>query len=224
MFRILRKCDISSKNRRRRQGLEEEKRQYNVRLRSGDGRQWAICEEFSLLKFKKLLKIFQYTPKELMPVYRDLIIPLADVLTPNAFELGELTGSPIETEEDCLRAVNELHAKGVKTVVVTSGVTGAQTNESLRCYASVKGSHVYRFTFPRLVGQFVGTGQFFWFFKLKKNFACNTIFSIFQNKLEMIKSDNFSSLTHFFKHSSISRRHVHLASRRMARRTEWRCV
>ncbi|EGT35403.1 hypothetical protein CAEBREN_03499 [Caenorhabditis brenneri] len=102
-----------------------------------------------------------YTPKELMPVYRDLIIPLADILTPNAFELGELTGSPIETEEDCLRAVNVLHAKGVKTIVVTSGVTGAQTNESLRCYASVKGDNVYRFTFPRLVGQFVGTGDVF---------------------------------------------------------------
>lgn len=102
-----------------------------------------------------------YTPKELMPVYRDLIIPLADVLTPNAFELGELTGSPIETEDDCLRAVNVLHAKGVKTIVVTSGVTGAQTSESLRCYASVKGNFVYRFTFPRLVGQFVGTGDVF---------------------------------------------------------------
>ena len=94
-----------------------------------------------------------------MPVYRDLIIPLADVLTPNAFELGELTGSPIETEEDCLKAVGELHAKGVKTIVVTSGVTGAQTQESLRCYASVHGSDCYRFTFPRLMGQFVGTGE-----------------------------------------------------------------
>ncbi|KAF1771081.1 hypothetical protein GCK72_002906 [Caenorhabditis remanei] len=102
-----------------------------------------------------------YTPKELMPVYRDLIIPLADVLTPNAFELGELTGSPIETEEDCLKAVGELHAKGVKTIVVTSGVTGAQTQESLRCYASVQGSDCYRFTFPRLMGQFVGTGDVF---------------------------------------------------------------
>ncbi|CAI2307429.1 unnamed protein product [Caenorhabditis sp. 36 PRJEB53466] len=102
-----------------------------------------------------------YTPKELMPIYRDLIIPLADVLTPNAFELGELTGSPIETEADCLRAVDLLHAKGVKTIVVTSGVTGAQTNESLRCYASVKGAATYRFTFPRLVGQFVGTGDVF---------------------------------------------------------------
>uniref|UniRef100_A0A8R1DSE2 pyridoxal kinase n=1 Tax=Caenorhabditis japonica TaxID=281687 RepID=A0A8R1DSE2_CAEJA len=100
-----------------------------------------------------------YTPKELMPVYRDTIIPLADVLTPNAFELGELTGIAIETEKDCLRAVDILHESGVQTIVVTSGVTGAQTPESLRCYASVKGDATYRFTFPRLIGQFVGTGE-----------------------------------------------------------------
>ncbi|CAO4360917.1 unnamed protein product [Caenorhabditis nigoni] len=102
-----------------------------------------------------------YTPKELKPVYLDLIIPLADVLTPNAFELGELTDTQIETEEDCLRAVKILHDKGVKTVVVTSGVTGAQTDECLRCYASVAGGDIYRFTFPRLRGQFVGTGDVF---------------------------------------------------------------
>lgn len=102
-----------------------------------------------------------YTPKELKPVYLEVIIPLADVLTPNAFELGELTDTHIETEEDCLKAVKILHAKGVKTVVVTSGVTGAQTDELLRCYASVQGGDTYRFTFPRLTGQFVGTGDVF---------------------------------------------------------------
>nr|CRZ23881.1 Bm4525 [Brugia malayi] len=29
-----------------------------------------------------------YVPKELMPVYRDIVIPLADVITPNVFELS----------------------------------------------------------------------------------------------------------------------------------------
>lgn len=28
----------------------------------------------------------QYVPEELLPVYRDLIIPMADVITPNQFE------------------------------------------------------------------------------------------------------------------------------------------
>ncbi|CAI4224282.1 unnamed protein product [Auanema sp. JU1783] len=105
-----------------------------------------------------------YTPRELLPVYRDVIIPLADVLTPNAFELGELTGSVIETEEECFRGMDVMHSKGVKTVVVTSGVTKTQTENSLACFASVSENGQkkrYRFQFPRLVGQFVGTGDVF---------------------------------------------------------------
>jgi len=32
-----------------------------------------------------------YVPKELLPVYRDEIIPLADIITPNQFEVELLT-------------------------------------------------------------------------------------------------------------------------------------
>ncbi|CAJ0930223.1 unnamed protein product, partial [Mesorhabditis belari] len=103
-----------------------------------------------------------YTPQELLPVYRDVLAPLADVLCPNAFELGELTGMTITTESACLAAIDTLHQKGVKTVVVTSGVEMTETH--LRCYASSltdSGKLRYRITFPRLVGQFVGTGDVF---------------------------------------------------------------
>ena len=30
--------------------------------------------------------LFQYVPEELMPVYRDQLLPLADIITPNQFE------------------------------------------------------------------------------------------------------------------------------------------
>ena len=30
--------------------------------------------------------LYQYVPEELMPVYRDQLIPLADIITPNQFE------------------------------------------------------------------------------------------------------------------------------------------
>ena len=30
--------------------------------------------------------LFQYVPEELMPVYRDQLLPLTDIITPNQFE------------------------------------------------------------------------------------------------------------------------------------------
>lgn len=36
---------------------------------------------------------FQYTPKELMPIYRDVLVPLANVITPNVFELSYVYAS-----------------------------------------------------------------------------------------------------------------------------------
>ncbi|VDM14819.1 unnamed protein product [Wuchereria bancrofti] len=75
-----------------------------------------------------------YVPKELMPVYRDIVIPLADLITPNVFELSELSGLSINNERECLEAIDLMHKCGVKTVVVSSGL---ETSTTKFCYASV---------------------------------------------------------------------------------------
>jgi hypothetical protein len=77
-----------------------------------------------------------YVPRSLMPIYRDVLVPLADVLTPNQFELAELTGIAIENEGDCLRAIANLHEKGARIVVVTSGNI-ARSDSVMYAYASV---------------------------------------------------------------------------------------
>lgn len=43
-----------------------------------------------------------YVPEELVPVYRDEVIPLATVLTPNQFEAETLTGISIQSDEDAV--------------------------------------------------------------------------------------------------------------------------
>lgn len=43
-----------------------------------------------------------YVPEELVPVYRDEVIPLATVLTPNQFEAETLTGMSIQSDEDAV--------------------------------------------------------------------------------------------------------------------------
>ena len=53
---------------------------------------------------------------------RDEVIPVADVVTPNQFELEFLTGRRIATLEDLLAAADALRDQGPSTVLVTSAV------------------------------------------------------------------------------------------------------
>ncbi|PKA54125.1 Pyridoxal kinase [Apostasia shenzhenica] len=61
-----------------------------------------------------------YVPKELVSVYREQVVPVASMLTPNQFEIEQLTGYRISSEKDGLEACNKLHAAGPKKVIITS--------------------------------------------------------------------------------------------------------
>jgi len=61
-----------------------------------------------------------YVPPELVDVYRTEVIPLADIVTPNQFEVEQLTGIRIRSMEDAQRACQKLHDLGPKLVVITS--------------------------------------------------------------------------------------------------------
>ncbi|MGX1499696.1 pyridoxine kinase [Labrenzia sp. MBR-25] len=58
-----------------------------------------------------------YVPTATAEAIRDQLVPLADVVTPNAFELGWLTGCEIESEPQALAAARSL---GNERVMVTS--------------------------------------------------------------------------------------------------------
>lgn len=58
-----------------------------------------------------------YVPKATAQAIRDDLVPLADIVTPNAFELGWLTGRDIENEMQALAAARAL---GAPRVLVTS--------------------------------------------------------------------------------------------------------
>lgn len=51
---------------------------------------------------------------------RDRVVPAADIITPNQFELGYLTDSEPDTLESTLDAVERVRASGPATVLVTS--------------------------------------------------------------------------------------------------------
>jgi pyridoxine kinase len=51
---------------------------------------------------------------------RDRVVPAADIITPNQFELGFLTGTEPDTLESTLESVDLARATGPRTVLVTS--------------------------------------------------------------------------------------------------------
>nr|CAG4641014.1 EOG090X09AY [Eulimnadia texana] len=104
-----------------------------------------------------------YVPAELLPIYRDSIIPLADILTPNQFEAELLTGMKIENERDAVKAMHELHKKGARNIVISSSVLGGdsvltafgssfQDDSAMQCW---------KLEIPRLPYIFTGTGDLF---------------------------------------------------------------
>lgn len=70
-----------------------------------------------------------YVPEDLVEMYKTLVLPVVDVLTPNQFEAEILTGIKIQTESDAQRACLLLHAHGPRTVVVTSATLKEGDND-----------------------------------------------------------------------------------------------
>ena len=81
-----------------------------------------------------------YVPVDLVDVYRDELIPLATVLTPNQFEIEQLTSRSIASEEDAWAACDILHSKGVATVIITSCSLGVPDEVSLLASTRHSGS------------------------------------------------------------------------------------
>jgi pyridoxine kinase len=119
-----------------------------------------------------------YAPPELVPLYRDRVIPLADIVTPNHFEVEQLTGIVIKTLEDALRACQVLHNMGPTIVFITSlefnlpddGNIDADNRISILAseripvvnsdnMAASRTGNAWTIDCPKVSGSFVGTGD-----------------------------------------------------------------
>ncbi|XP_058063555.1 pyridoxal kinase [Anopheles bellator] len=106
-----------------------------------------------------------YVPKELLPIYRDEIVPLADIITPNQYEVELLTGKQIKTEDDVWEAVKWFHDKGVRTVAISSSELGSKdTLMAFVSHCAAAGIERYRLAIPKQgnnIIRFTGTGDLF---------------------------------------------------------------
>lgn len=90
---------------------------------------------------------------------RDEVVPQADLVTPNHWELNFLTGhAETGTLAEILAAVDELRARGPRTVLVTSVVSEETDGGSLDMLA-VDDSGAWLVTTPRLDRVFTGSGD-----------------------------------------------------------------
>ncbi|HVG81019.1 MAG TPA: pyridoxal kinase PdxY [Methylomirabilota bacterium] len=97
-----------------------------------------------------------YVSVELPRFFKEVALPKADMATPNAFELEELTGRPVRSLEEGVRAADELRALGPATVVVT----GIEIERSMATVA-VSPEGAWAVKTPRLRYGAFGTGDAF---------------------------------------------------------------
>lgn len=89
---------------------------------------------------------------------RDQVVPHADVVTPNHFELDFLTGRTTTTLPEVLDAVAQLRASGPKLVLVTSVVLAGADAESVAMIA-VSSDGAWLVRTPLLERNFTGSGD-----------------------------------------------------------------
>ena len=101
-----------------------------------------------------------YTDPALIPVWRDVLAPRAQGMTPNHFELEQLVGQPLDTLDACAEAAASLLGKVTRWVVVTSAAPEDGDNDSLRVLLVTHGG-CKRFEHPRVPHPVKGTGDLF---------------------------------------------------------------
>ena len=103
-----------------------------------------------------------YVPEELLPIYREEIVTIADIVTPNQYEVELLTGNKIQSESDIWAAVEWFHQRNVNIVAISSSDLGKPGQ--LRSFISKKNGPRYALNIPKQGGDkisFTGTGDLF---------------------------------------------------------------
>ena len=96
---------------------------------------------------------------EVQNLIRDRVVPQADLITPNQFELGFLTDTTPTTLESTLESVELARAKGPQSVLVTSVDRPERANDGVIEMLAVHGDEAWLIETPRLPLKANGSGD-----------------------------------------------------------------
>jgi pyridoxine kinase len=99
-----------------------------------------------------------YVRPEVAEFLRMRAVPTADVITPNAFELGYLAGRESATLAEACTAIDALHARGPRVVLVTSLATAETPPEAIDLLVSDPAGR-FRLRTPKLAHAANGAGD-----------------------------------------------------------------
>jgi pyridoxine kinase len=99
-----------------------------------------------------------YVKSDIPNMFKNDLLPLADIVTPNQFELEALTGVEINSLDSARRAIDLIHEKGPGIVLVTS-YREEKNNDRIGMLASGKNG-AYSISTPELpIGTMAGSGD-----------------------------------------------------------------
>ncbi|KAF3904569.1 hypothetical protein ABW21_db0202591 [Orbilia brochopaga] len=105
-----------------------------------------------------------YVSEKVVPVYKSLL-PLADLITPNQYEVEWLTNIKLTSPADVYAALTELHNTFKTPHIIISSIQSLLSKDEFVCAGSSMASdgtpRAFTITAPMLQGPFVGTGDMF---------------------------------------------------------------
>ncbi|MEV6847117.1 pyridoxal kinase PdxY [Actinoplanes sp. NPDC051411] len=99
-----------------------------------------------------------FVAPEIPDLLRDRVVPVADIITPNQFELGFLTGTEPVSLESTLASVDLARAMGPSTVLVTSVERPDRADDTIEMLA-VDGAGAWLVSTPHLPFKANGSGD-----------------------------------------------------------------
>jgi pyridoxine kinase len=98
-----------------------------------------------------------YVKSGIPDIFKSKLVPVADIVCPNQFELDALTGTNTKTIEDAVKAINMLHEIGPSIVLVTSFLK----KEDEICMLASDKKNIYIIATPKLplTDGFAGAGD-----------------------------------------------------------------